>query len=226
MTAPVFVIRPEPGLSATIKRGRAMGLDLVAMPLSEAEQVEWQMAPATFDGILLGSANGLRHAGAKRAQLAGLPVYAVGEATAAAARDMGFDIALTGAGALQAVVDSLPGDRPLSLLRLAGEERVPINAPAHITIETVTTYRMAHYVLTAPQIAQLGSGGIVLLHSAASAAHFDKEVLRTGIDRNVLALAALSPRIAGSVSDGWKSVGVAPTPDDPALLSLALDMWH
>ncbi len=226
MSSFVFVIRPEPGLSGTMERGEALGLEMVAMPLSHAEPLDWQMPPRAFDGILLGSANGLRHAGPKRAQLAGLPVYAVGEATAAAAREMGFAVAQTGVGTLQAMVDMLPEDRPLKLLRLAGEEHVPITAPAHVSIETAITYRMVHRALVASEIAQLRTGGIVLLHSAGSARHFASEVQRAGIDRDGLALAALSERIARSVSNGWKSVDIAASPDDPALLSLARDMCH
>jgi len=226
VSVPVFVIRPEPGLSSTMERGRALGLEMVAMPLSEAAPVEWQVPATTFDGILLGSANGLRQAGAMRAQLAELPVYAVGEATAVAARDMGFDIAVTGDGSLQALIDTLSPDRTLRLLRLAGEERLPLAAPPHVSIETATTYRIVHRALSASEVAQLDKGGVVLLHSAASASHFASEVRRAGIDHGRLALATLSPRIARSVSDGWKNVAVAAIPDDPALLSTALDMCH
>ena len=86
MSTRVFVLRPEPGLSATMERGRAMGLSMEAMPLSAAEPVAWDIPPGSFDGMLLGSANGLRHAGERLADLGQMPVYAVGEATAEEAR--------------------------------------------------------------------------------------------------------------------------------------------
>ena len=54
MSTPVFVLRPEPGLSATMARGARMGLGMVAMPLSSAQPREWQVPPGSFDGILLG----------------------------------------------------------------------------------------------------------------------------------------------------------------------------
>lgn len=222
----IFVLRPEPGLAATMERGRALDLPMEAMPLSHAEPVAWQRPDAHFDGILIGSANGLRHAGEALAGLTDLPVYAVGQATAEAARALGFTIAGTGKGGLQPLVDGLPGDRPLSLLRLAGEEHLPLAAPPHVSIATIVTYAIVHRPLGAGETAKLGEGGVVLLHSGASARHFDEECQRAGVDRTNLSLAALAPRIGASVSKGWKSLQVAASPDDAALLSLAAHMWH
>ncbi len=222
----VFVLRPEPGLSATMERGRALGLAMEAMPLSHAEPVDWAVPDGAFDGVLLGSANGLRFAGEGLAALSGLPVYAVGEATADAARARGFAVAKVGSGGLQALVDTLPNESPLRLLRLAGAEHLPIHPPAHVTIATATTYAIVHRPLDEDDVARLAAGGVVLLHSGAAASHFAAECKRAGIDRRVLALAALAPRIARSASDGWKSVRVAANPEDAALLSLAADMCH
>jgi uroporphyrinogen-III synthase len=226
MSTPVFVLRPEPGLSATMARGTQLGLKMIAMPLSRAEPLDWQVPPGRFDGILLGSANGLRHAGEQLQAIAGLPVYAVGEATARHARELGLAVARTGEGGLQALVDALPPDPPLRLLRLAGAEHLPLGAPALVSIHTATTYEIVHRALEREEIAQLSKGGIVLLHSGESARHFALECDRAGVDRGALALAALAPRIARSASDGWQSVAVAPTPQDAALLSLAGEMCH
>lgn len=226
MGARVFVLRPEPGLAATMERGLAMGLPMEAMPLSRAEPVAWTMPDRAYDGILLGSANGLRHAGEGLAKLTHLPAYAVGRATASAAQAHGFDVAQTGTGGLQLLVDGLPPDRPLSLLRLAGAEHLPLSAPAHIAIDTVITYEIVHRALDEDAVGRLARGGVVLLHSGAAAEHFAGECARVGLDRSQLALAALAPRIVTSVSEGWKSVKVAASPDDAALLSLAADMWH
>lgn len=203
-----------------------MGLAVEAMPLSQAEPHGWSVPQGDFDGILLGSANGLRHAGDGIEALAGLPVYAVGAATSDAARERGFTVARTGSGGLQLLLDDLPANRALRLLRLAGEEHVPLTTPAHICVETVITYRVVHLALSQPQIDRLADGGVVLLHSGASARHFESECERTGLDRSGLALAALAPRIAGSVSDGWQSLRIATTATDAALLSLAADMCH
>lgn len=226
MTSKVFVLRPRPGLDRTMKRGRSLGLSMVAMPLSHAEPVEWPAPQGDFDAILLGSANALRHAGPDLSTLAGLPVHAVGEATALAAHARGFVLAEVGTGGLQALLDALPPDRPLNLLRLAGEDRVPLTLPPHVTMETVVTYRVVHHALGRPESAGLAQGGVVLLHSGSAARHFASECARIGVDRAALSLAAIGPRVAASVSDGWKSVASAASPDDTALLSLAADMCH
>src|SRR5688572_19197975 len=105
----LVIVRPEPGASATAQRARAIGLDALTMPLFKAEPVEWQVPdPGQFDALLLTSANAVRHAGAGLGRLRDLPVYAVGEATAAAARDAGFAIAASGDGGIERLLGSVP----------------------------------------------------------------------------------------------------------------------
>ena len=60
----VFAIRAEPGLSATIEAGQALGLVVEGYPLAEVHPVAWEVpSETTFDALLLGSANAVRHAG-------------------------------------------------------------------------------------------------------------------------------------------------------------------
>ena len=95
----VLALRPQPGASATVTRAEAMGLDVAAAPLFEVEAVEWEAPdPAGFDGLLLTSANAVRHGGGQLESLRGLPVYAVGETTAETARGAGFNVAAAGSG--------------------------------------------------------------------------------------------------------------------------------
>ena len=89
----VLVLRPEPGASATVEGARRRGLDAVAVPLFSIDPVAWDPPEAAFDGLLLTSANAVRCGGEKLQSLRGLPAYTVGEATAEAAREAGFDIA-------------------------------------------------------------------------------------------------------------------------------------
>ena len=37
----LLLLRPEPGLSASAERARAIGLDVIACPLFRVEPVEW-----------------------------------------------------------------------------------------------------------------------------------------------------------------------------------------
>lgn len=218
-----LALRPGPGLSATLDKARAMGLAITGLPLSEIRAVGWDCPdPAGIDGLLIGSANAFVHGGANLAQLTAKPVYAVGEATAAAARAAGFAVAMVGSGGLQGVLDAIPA--PMHLLRIAGEEHVPLTAPEGVTFAEVIAYRSVPLPLddAAPLLA--GGAALVLLHSAATARHFAAECDRLGVPRAGIALAALGPRIAAAAGDGWRAVHTAPRPDEAALLEMAREL--
>ena len=81
---PLIVIRPQPGCDASVAAARAFGLVAQGHPLFEVRPLEWDAPdPASFDALLIGSANALRHGGAALAQYRGRPAYVVGETTAA-----------------------------------------------------------------------------------------------------------------------------------------------
>jgi uroporphyrinogen-III synthase len=218
-----LALRPEPGLAATLERACAMGLAITGHALSEIRAVAWACPdPAGVDGLLIGSANAILHGGDSLARLADKPVYAVGEATAAAARAAGFAVAITGSGGLQGVLDAIPA--PCHLLRIAGEERVVLTPPPGVTLAEVIAYRSVALPLdpAAPLLAS--QEALVLLHSAATAAHFAAESDRLGIARARVSLAALGPRIAAAAGEGWAGLHTAARPDEAALLQLAFDL--
>lgn len=223
----LLALRPEPGLAGTLDKARAMGLPITGHALSEIRAVAWDCPdPARFDGLLIGSANAFVHGGPNLAALSGKPVYAVGEATAAAARAAGFAVAMTGSGGLQGVLDAI--SPPCHLLRIAGEERVALAPPAGVTFAEVVAYRSLALPLdpVAGLLAERGQAEppLVLLHSAATAAHFAAECDRLGLARAGISLAALGPRIAAAAGEGWAAVHTAATPDEAALLQLAFDL--
>lgn len=221
----ILTIRPEPSSRATVAAGKALGLAIDSCPLSAIRPLEWALPAGRFDGLLLGSVNALRHGGALVNNLVDKPVYAVGEATAAAARERGFAVARVGGGTLQALLDGLSGER-LRLLRIAGRERVPVSPPAGIEIEIVTAYESIALPLPAEVAQRLGRGALVLLHSAAAARHFAAECERLAVQRGAIRLAALGPRIAEAAGAGWAEVRFAAGANDAALLALARDMCH
>src|SRR4249919_1339217 len=134
----VLVLRPEPGASTTVEGACSRGLDAIAVPLFEIEPIEW-LAPETgsFDGLLLTSANAIGFGGKQLRKLRNLKVYAVGQATAEAAHDAGFDIAATGEAGVDGLLASIDPD--LKLLHLCGaNRREPRDAKQAIT--TVIVY--------------------------------------------------------------------------------------
>ncbi|WP_128893155.1 uroporphyrinogen-III synthase [Erythrobacter sp. HKB08] len=226
MSEPVFVFRPEPGFSDTIERGKALGLAMTGQPLFRIEPVAWECGDSKgFDAILAGSANAFRHGGSQLDQLTQLPVLAVGEATAAAARDRGFEVELTGRGGLQALLDNLP-KKPIRLLRLSGEDRVDLDIPGHISVAEVVVYRSAPQPLDQSTAGDLREGGVCLIHSGRALEQLGQEFDRLGIDRARLKLAVIGPRVAELAGPAWGKVAIAPTPDDASLLALARDLCN
>lgn len=121
----VLVTRPEPGAAATAARLAAMGFAPVVLPLTGIVATPpGEVGPC--DVVVATSANALRHAPeALLAALRGKRLYAVGAATAEAARQAGFaDVAIAAGTAadLAALIgrELAPGAR---LLHLAGRER-------------------------------------------------------------------------------------------------------
>lgn len=223
MTGGVFAIRPEPGLTETIAAGRAVGLGVDGEAAFAIEPVAWQpVSEEALDGLLIGSANAIRHAGEGLAGLLEKPVYAVGERTAEAARGAGLTVASTGEGGLQALVAALKP--PLRLLRLAGATHVDLAPPQGIELITRVTYRSVPRPLSADFARRLAEGGIVLLHSGEAARHFAAECERLALPRDRLSLVVLAPRILEGVGGGWSWTAAAREPREGALLALARDM--
>lgn len=222
----IFAIRPEPGLQATLAAARELGLAIIGRPLFDVVPLAWDApVPDAYDGLLIGSANAFRHGGKALESLTNLPVYAVGQATAQAAREAGFTVAQTGSGGLQQLVDRLAP--PLRLLRLAGAEHVPLNVSNNVLIDVRNIYDVRPVALSgSDEVSLRAAKPLVLLHSAAAARHFAQECARRGLDKARIALACIGPRVAEAAGEGWRDVQSAPQPDDAALLALAHDMWH
>lgn len=221
---PLIVIRPEPGCSATVAAATAAGLDVHGYPLFAVRPCSWQAPdPARFDALLAGSANVFRHGGTGLAGLLGLPVYAVGETTASAARAAGFAVAAAGSGGLQAVLDSVvpSGAR---LLRLAGDERVPLHLPPGLRMEERVVYASKPQDMPPELIERLRAPAIIAVHSAEAVRHLTAQCVYHGIRRAPLRIAALGQRIAQAAEGGWGEVAVATLPNDTALLALARQM--
>jgi len=210
----VLVLRPEPGASATVEKARSRDLDAFAVPLFEIEPVHWDVPEqAGFDGILFTSANAIRHAGQQLGELRGLAAYAVGEATADAARDAGFDIRSTGNDGVDRLLQSIEPD--LRLLHLCGEDRkAPSTAPQ--TIVPVTVYRAKERAADLSQAA----GSVVLVHSPRAG----RRLADLMENRSDIRVAAISAAAAEAVGGGWQRVEAAKDPSDDALLALATSL--
>ena len=223
---PIFAIRPEPGLLATRQAARALGMEIIGVPLFEIGPRAWTPPDAgEVDAMLFGSANALRHGGPGLEAFSGKPAHVVGEATAQAARDAGFAVETVGTGGLQAVLDGLAG-RELCLLRLAGEDHVPLDPPSGLTITTRIVYASSALPMPSDLARALRGGGVIMLHSAQAARHFRRECERLQIPLGKLRMAALGPRILDAAGTGWATAVCAANPREGELLALSDQLCH
>lgn len=211
----LLLLRPEPGLSASVDRARALGLEVIACPLFRVEPVEWQAPePADYDALLLTSANAVRLGGVELARLKDLPVHAVGEATAAVAREAGFRVETIGNGSAVDLLASLP--RSLRLIHVAGEDHRHVGDRP---IERRIAYRAA--AIDDPDLPPL-DGLVAAIHSPRAG----KRLGELASHRAATAIAAISAAAASACGSGWERVDIAEEPNDNSLLALAARLCH
>ncbi len=211
----LLLLRPEPGLSASARRARELGLDPLTCPLFRVEALDWTPPdPDDYDALLLTSANAVREAGPALAALAALPVHAVGEATAEAARGAGLEVVTVGPGDILSLLPLVPANS--RLLHLAGEDHRQVADPR---IDRRIVYRAAE--IAEPGLPPLDSL-VIAVHSPRAGQRLAELVT----DRGGVSIAAISAAAAAACGTGWASVDVAEKPDDKSLLALAASLCH
>lgn len=215
MRRPLLVLRPEPGAAATAALAETLGFAAITAPLFTVRPLDWTISETRPQAVLMTSANAARHGGVGLARLADLPLYAVGESTAAAARTAGFATLIVGDDGADAIVAQAQRDGIARLLHLAGREHRPTDTP-RVAIERRLVYA-ADAVTSLPDAARAAlPGAIVLLHSPRAAALF-----ATLVDPAMIAIAAISQATREAAGDGWRAAVVADRPTDASLLAAA-----
>jgi len=237
----ILVTRPEPDNAATAAALRTKGLEVLLAPMLRFEPVAFHDdADARYSAIIVTSANALR---AIEAHLAGhlltLPVFAVGERTAEAARHAGFRDVMVADGnavALRELITASVRARTLkkasTLLYLAGADLAGDLAgelgERGFSVVTHTTYRMIP-VLRLPQGScdafAANRVEAVLHYSRRSARAFLDAVRAAGVEISALAIpqCCISDAVAQVVREvGATQVLVARSPDENGLFE-ALD---
>ena len=236
----VLVTRPYPDNEATAAKLRARGLEVLLAPMLRFEPIAFHDDPdARYDAVVVTSSNALRALAPQFAEtrLLHLPLFAVGEQTAATARAMGFGQVVSANGDALALQDRLIESvrakqlkKTSRLLYLAGADLSRDLAGEWdrrgFRVETRTTYRMVA-VSTLPREAceAFATGGLiaVLHYSRRSAATFLEAVRTEGIEISALAVAqcCMSGNIGAVLREaGAMQVMVAATPDENALFEV------
>ena len=233
----VLVTRPHPDDEATASALRARGFEVLRAPMLRFEAVPFHDdADARYGAVIVTSANALRAIGLNLAdnRLLKLPLFAVGEHTASAARDAGFAQVIAasgGAGALRdlvlAAVKSKQLKKASTLLYLAGADLARDLAgelgEKGFTVVTHTTYRM----IPAPSLPRdicdafvANRIEAVLHYSRRSARAFLEAARSGGVEISALALpqCCISATVAAVLRDaGATQVMAAAEADENAL---------
>ena len=236
----VLVTRPVDASRRTAERLAAMGHQSVVLPLTQPEHHPDDVLEALHQphsAIVLTSAEAvrvLRSLGDRLHPYLHQPVFAVGEATASAARDVGFASVEAAAGTAASMIDLLADRlRVLTirhpLLYLAGTPRAPTleegltaNAVSFVTIEAyaMTWTQMDEESLAAALDAPVDA---ILLYSRATAERFF-DLLQTSRRLDWLGsirILCLSGNVAEAVPSSLQAaVAIAAQPDEDSLLSL------
>lgn len=218
MSRAIAVLRPEPGNRATATLIEARGHRAIRLPLFEARALAWHAPdPALFDALLLTSANAVRHGGTGLARLRALPVHAVGEATAEAARQAGFAVVAVGESGAAALVAQAESAGVRRALHLAGRERTL--EVGGIVAQVLAVYASEPLPVT-PDAAATLAGSIALVQSARAGARLAEIVAPA--DRAGIALVAVSARAADAAGQGWECVVTPPDLRGTALIDTAI----
>ena len=217
----IVLLRPEPGASLSASRAADMGIEgVVTVPLFKVRPVDWSPPdPDRFDAILMTSANAARHGGEGLKLYRDLPVHAVGEATAAAARAAGLMVDEVGTAGVDALLERLPeGAR---LLHLSGSHRRAPSAACQ-TIVPLPVY--SSVAREEPRGLEHLPGCIALAHSPRATQRLVRICEREGIATGGIILAVISEEALPDDVTAWEDVVVASAPRDRDLLQLAAAM--
>jgi uroporphyrinogen-III synthase len=227
----VLITRPEPDATRTAQSLRSRGHEVIVAPLLRTEAIAADVS-GDFAAVLMTSANAARSIAAhpQFASLRSLPVLAVGDRTADAARQAGFAQVDSAAGALPDLVRLASRFAGRRLLYLAGEDRAGDLAAElarhRVTVDTAVIYRaVAAEALPAEAAQALAAGRIdaALHYSRRSAETLLRLAERAGLLNAVLSLAhyCLSDAVAVPLREaGAGQVLVATSPAEAQLLDL------
>lgn len=212
----VWVTRARPGADRSAERLRALGMEPVVQPLLTVQPLSPALPDLDrFAALVFTSLNGVA-AYAALTPRRDHPVFAVGDATAQAARDAGFAHVRSAAGDLHDLVRLLAEAAPSSLLAIAAETpagdlaRSLREAGGRQSIEILTAYRTIPTGAAAPAAIDA-----VLIHSPRAA----KELAdHAGVAADAV-IACISPAAAALLQALGHACAISPQPNEAALLA-------
>ncbi len=234
----VLVTRPSPDDEATAAGLRARGYEVLLAPMVRFEAVAFHDdMDALYGAVILTSANAVRGIHLKGHRLLELPLFAVGEHTAAAARHAGFTHVISGNSDAAGLRDSVLARvkarevrKASTLLYLAGADLacdLASELGEHgFRVVTQTTYKMSPVTSLPREVCDAFAANrieAVLHYSRRSARAFLEAARTAGVEISALAIpqCCISAAVASVVRDaGATQVMMAASPDENALFRL------
>jgi uroporphyrinogen-III synthase len=236
----ILVTRPHPDGESTAASLRARGFEAMLAPMLRFEPAAFHDdVDADYGAVIVTSANALRgiESQLRGSRLLKLPLFAVSEHTAAAARGIGFKNVISAQGDAAALRDCVLASVKAKalkkinpLLYLAGADLAHDLAgelgERGFTVVTQTTYRMIPSSNLPRDVCEAFAASrieAVLHYSRRSARAFLEAVRSAGVEISALSVpqCCLSAGVASAIRDaGATQVLVAASPDENALFSL------
>jgi uroporphyrinogen-III synthase len=228
----VLVTRPHPDNEATARALRERGFEVVLAPMLRFEQVPLdETLEADIAGVIVTSANALRAVESELAELAALPLFAVGNHTADEARRLGFARVISAEGDAtklrRRVAKEFRGKEATKLLYLAGGDlsRDLAGELGADGFEVITriTYRMVALSTLSRETREAFAANeveAVLHYSQRSARAFLEAARADGVEISALAVpqCCISAHVAAILHEaGAVQVLSAASPDENAL---------
>ncbi len=225
----LLVTRPEPDNEVTAAALRAKGFEVLLSPMLRFEPVAFEVDPdARVGAVVVTSANALRALAGNpvRESLLKLPVFAVGEHTAEAARQANFQNVIAAGGDAAALRDLMVKSvraktltKAATVLYLAGADLSRDLAgelgDRGFDVVTATSYRMASVANLSREVCDAFAAhriAAVLHYSRRSARAFLEAVRVGGVEISALAIlqCCISDAVASILRDAGSPRGGAP----------------
>jgi len=236
----ILVTRPQPDDQTTAGALRARGFEVLLAPMLRFEALAFhEDADTHYGAVIVTSANALRgiESRIKGSSMLKLPLFAVGEHTATAARNAGFAHVISAGGDAAGLRDCVLAGvkrkalkKASPLLYLAGADLARDLAgelgESGFTVVTQTTYRMIPLSSLPHEVCDAFAANrieAVLHYSRRSARAFLESIRAAGVEISALSVpqCCISAGVASVVRDaGATQVMVAASPNENALFAL------
>lgn len=228
----VLITRPEPSASLTATKLVDLGFFPVSLPVSRTVALPFNIIDQSFDALAITSANAFRYVPVEYLEpLKALPVFAVGEGTARAAQQAGFQNVIEGGGDAVRLAATMAEYLPKAaqVLYLAGRVRQSIFedkvSEAGLNMEVCDVYNVETIDYSANEISPIFNEGpfvAVLLYSAIATQAFVETMhkIHAQFDPETLFF-CISERVAQQLPPQWQRQAlIADHPDETGIFRL------